>query len=71
MKRHWIYILTVPVMAVLMLVNYGTAFSDDKHDDKPDDKHPPFTKIDKQINQQAAANAGGRTAYFSFRYLRR
>jgi hypothetical protein len=53
MKRHWIYILTVPVLAVLILANYGTAFSDDKHDEKPDDKHPPLTKLDKQIDQQA------------------
>jgi hypothetical protein len=39
MKRYWTYILTVPVLAVFMLASYGTAFSDDK----PDDKRQPLT----------------------------
>jgi hypothetical protein len=49
MKRYWTYILSVPVLAVFMSANYGTAFSGEK----PDDKQQPPTKLDKQTSQQA------------------
>ena len=45
MKRYWTYILTVSVLAVFVLANYGTAFSDDKQQ--------PHTKLDNQINRHA------------------
>jgi len=66
MKRYWSYILAVPVLAALMLASYGTAFSDDKSDEKPDDKHPPLTKIDKQIDQQAQQTLADGRRIFRF-----
>ncbi|HEY8035617.1 MAG TPA: hypothetical protein VIF37_08515 [Methylobacter sp.] len=62
MKRYWTYILTVPVLAVFMLASYGTAFSDDK----PDDKRQPLTKLDKQINQQAQQTLADGRQIFRF-----
>ncbi|MGJ0484152.1 MAG: hypothetical protein ACR65R_06405 [Methylomicrobium sp.] len=48
MKRCWIDILTVPILAVFLWVNYGTAFAADK----PGVKRLLLTKLDKQINKQ-------------------
>ena len=45
MKRHWQIILTVPSLAALAFVGYGTAISGDSY--------PSVTKIDNQINKYA------------------
>jgi hypothetical protein len=58
MKRYWTYILTVPLVAIFVLVNYGTAFSDNKQQ--------PLTKLDKQLNKQARQTLADGRQIFRF-----
>jgi hypothetical protein len=58
MKRCWTYILAIPVLAVLVLADYGSAFSENKRQ--------PLTKVDKQINKQAQQTLADGREIFRF-----